>query len=417
MNKIKAGVNIPKAPMGHEQTQAFQGGGIIDEDTLFEDIDPIDGEPPADGALAGELVGDTPPVTPAAGVTDLGNQTAATAPIDDDPDVDPDLPADPPADIIPTDTTLTGIEQFLSGYGVQGGMITYEDGTSARFEDLEAAEQATILSSLVSESAPSIEEKYNLEDTEIDLLNNVRESGSSVEDFINNLVDYRVKTIAAQQQMQSEDFKGMTDDAVFVRHYVTTNPEATDDQIAQELVKARDLTSFAATTGTIRNAMINAQEASQYENTSKENALFNQELEAQRGQVVEAVEQINDIAGARVTDEMKEFLLGDIMELNDNKDPILMEKIFGTPEDMFEASWFKHYGKDYITNLNAYYKKEISRARKAGYEEATGGMPGSPTIIAGGGKGKNNPGVPQGGPGVNFGKELTEEELFDLDRE
>jgi hypothetical protein len=33
---------------------------------------------------------------------------------------------------------------------------------------------------------------------------------------------------------------------------------------------------------------------------------------------------------------MKEYLLHDIMELNDNRDPILMEK-FGNPEAMFKS--------------------------------------------------------------------------------
>ena len=93
-----------------------------------------------------------------------------------------------------------------------------------------------------------------------------------------------------------------------------------------------------------------------------------------------------------------------------------MEKIFSSPETMFKASWFANYGEDYISNLNAYYKKEISKARKAGYAQATNGMPGSPTII-GGGTRQVGPLVEQGGPSVNFGRELTEEELFDLDQE
>jgi hypothetical protein len=38
---------------------------------------------------------------------------------------------------------------------------------------------------------------------------------------------------------------------------------------------------------------------------------------------------------------MKEYLLHDIMELNDNRDPILMEKLFGSPEAMFSQLVFK----------------------------------------------------------------------------
>jgi hypothetical protein len=62
------------------------------------------------------------------------------------------------------------VEQFLTAYGVQGGVITYEDGSSARFSELDSAEQE-ILSSLVSESVPSIEEIQSRRD---EVLNTLR---------------------------------------------------------------------------------------------------------------------------------------------------------------------------------------------------------------------------------------------------
>jgi hypothetical protein len=37
---------------------------------------------------------------------------------------------------------------------------------------------------------------------------------------------------------------------------------------------------------------------------------------------------------------MKEYLLHDIMELNDNRDPILMEKLFEVLRLCLKANWF-----------------------------------------------------------------------------
>jgi hypothetical protein len=48
---------------------------------------------------------------------------------------------------------------------VQGGVIIYEDGSSARFSELDSAEQAEILSSWY-QKVPSTEEKYNLDEDE-----------------------------------------------------------------------------------------------------------------------------------------------------------------------------------------------------------------------------------------------------------
>jgi hypothetical protein len=54
---------------------------------------------------------------------------------------------------------------------------------------------------------------------------------------------------------------------------------------------------------------------------------------------------------------MKEYLLHDIMELNDNRDPILMEKLFGSPEAMFNQLVL-NYGEAYMTETNSYWKKQ-----------------------------------------------------------
>lgn len=404
MSRIKKGALIPT----RENNQAFQEGGVIDEDQLFADLD--------GGEQGGDLDGEPAPiVSDNPEITDLGNQQPSgldtAVVLEDEPDIVAPLDTPPPV----PDVELSGIEQFLTGYGVQGGIITYEDGSSHRFDTLDASEQANILSSLVQNNASTVEEQYSLEDTEVDLLNQVRESGGDVNNFINNLVNHRVQALSAQRQVLGEDFNTMDSDTIFVKHYIANNPSATDEQIADELVKARELSSFEATTDTIRDSMISAQKYEVLKNRSRETAIFDDELEAQRGLVVSEIEDITDIAGARVTDSMKEFLLHDIMELNENKDPILMEKIFSSPKAMFEASWWNNYGKDYITNLNAYYKKEISKARKAGYADATEGMPGSPTIVAGGLKPVKTP--ENGNPEVHFGREMTEEELFDLENE
>jgi hypothetical protein len=62
-----------------------------------------------------------------------------------------------------------------------------------------------------------------------------------------------------------------------------------------------------------------------YYKQEENNKVFSEQLEAQRHEIVETVEDINDIGGASISSEMKEYLLHDIMELNDNRDPILMD--------------------------------------------------------------------------------------------
>ena len=80
---------------------------------------------------------------------------------DDPPAQDPPAtkPAsdDPPAQDPPV---ASGLELFLSQYDIEGGMITYDDGTSQHISELSAEEQAKILSSVATDARPSIEEQY-----------------------------------------------------------------------------------------------------------------------------------------------------------------------------------------------------------------------------------------------------------------
>ena len=397
------------------KVQKFQEGGLIDEDDLFSDDDAPDGAQTGGDTsetVAGEYVdtGGAPAVDTAdPHVVDTGGE-----PLDhDDPGLDGDEGVDGDEGAPAEPVTLDGVERFLSSYGINGGIIQYEDGSSARFTDLGADEQETVLQSLVSTAAPTIEEKYNLDDDEISLINSFRESGlGDIGEYLNNIVDSRVSSYITQQDSESIDFDSIGDDDLFIAQLRDKHPNFSNEEIADELNKAKELVTYSETIGTIRDAYKLKQEASTSRRKNIEAQEFNYEVEAQREEVVNHIDGIQDIAGAQITDDVKEFLLHDIMELNDNNDPILMEKIFSTPEAMFKTNWFLNYGEDYISNLNDYWKRQVSLAHKKGYQQSINGMPDNPTIIGAdtrAQKGKKT----DGNPAIKFGETVTEEDLFD----
>lgn len=367
---------------------------FTDEDSLFEDFDGA-GEGTG-GELAGELAGES--------VEDASTSTS---------NIREDLgePAAPPQEL---PSELTGVERFLSSYGVNGGLISYEDGETAKFSDLPAEEQEEVLKSLTEGSIPSVEEKYNLDEREIELLNVLRQEDTTPEEFINNLVDYRLKAVLAQRDAGSIDFENMPNEAMFVRHLKDNNPDMSADEIADEVTAAQRLTTFDSTVDAIKAGYLANQRLASDKSDALASDAFTEDLELQRAHVVQTVEGMDDIAGAPITADMKEYLLHDIMELNDNKDPILMEKIFSAPENMMKANWFLSYGEDYIKNLNDYWKKEVSKATKGAYDHAVRGMPGEP-------QSRSHPAAAPvqnnylGGGGSNsgFGEVVDEDDLFD----
>jgi hypothetical protein len=125
----------------------------------------------------------------------------------------------------------------------------------------------------------------------------------------------------------------------FCKESCDSYPEITDEEIADELFKAKDLSSYATTTSEAMRHCTHEQAEDNYYKQEENNKVFSEQLEAQRHEIVETVEDINDIGGASISSEMKEYLLHDIMELNDNRDPILMEKLFEVLR-LCLANWF-----------------------------------------------------------------------------
>lgn len=310
---------------------------------------------------------------------------------------------------------LSGIDLFLSDYGVRGGIIKFEDGQTARFDELTPDGQKEVLSSLVQTAVPSIEDKYALNDSEITFLNALRESGAdTVEDFVNNIVDHRMDSVIDENAAVTMNFKEIPVDDIYLMHLRETNENLTDADLIDELEKAQQLSTYDSIVEGIRNGYETKQnELISSIKEGRDNVYMN-ELEGQRHEIASLVADMDNVAGSPLTDDVKEHLLHDMMELNEHNDPLLMEKIFSDPETMFKTNWFLTYGEDYIKNLNDYWKKEVSKATKSAYENSINGMPQNPTIIGADRGNKRNMSNPEGGA-IQFGTEVDEQELFDND--
>ena len=397
----------------------FQGGGVVDETELFDDGVAIEGaDTGAEGNLGGEYVDD-----PTAGTEGTTNTEGPEGPSGQPGPVGIQLDAADLEGLSPGpigqpgtdgDSELSGIDLFLGSYGVRGGIIKFDDGNSAHFNELTAEGQREVLSSLVNSSVPTIEDKFDLNDSEITFLNALRESGAAnVEDFVNDIVDHRMDTIVSERNASTLDFGKIADDDIYLMHLRETKPDFTDGDLVDELEKAKQLSTYTELTDGMRENYITRQEELVDNLKEQRDGAYMTQIEGQRQDIATVVDNMDNIAGSPLTDDVKEFLLHDLMELNEHNDPILMEKIFADPEQAFKANWFLTYGEDYIKNLNEYWKKEVSVAAKKGYQQSINGMPENPTIIgADRGGYTQNTTQPDGGP-ISFGKELDETELFD----
>ncbi|MCK5788263.1 MAG: hypothetical protein KAH32_04665 [Chlamydiia bacterium] len=271
---------------------------------------------------------------------------------------------------------LSGVEKYLADYGIIGGQIQYEDGEFSAFNNLSSDEQYNILQSLSTEARPTIEDDYDLDEKEINLLNDIRNSEMSVEDFMGELINGQVRQSMTVRDSMGIDYRDMPDDAIYMKWLREVSPEMTEEAAIENLEsQLRNPELFQHQANQLRGQYMQMQ---QNNIKSNQNAADKQQfdlIESDRYQIVETVEGIDNIGGAEINDQMKNEVLHSLLEINDQGDPLIMEEMFSDPEKLFKAAWFMKYGEGYLENVDRYWKRRESESYKRGRSDILDGAP------------------------------------------
>lgn len=287
------------------------------------------------------------------------------APLDDDDEPEEPKDADNNVDI-------SGIELYLAQFDIEGGMIAFEDGSATHFNDLAPEKQAEVLQQLHNTNASSIEETYGLDDNEIGMINYLRANNLTVDALIESMAEERVNTILARQESASVNYDEMPDDGVYLKFLSKSNPEATTEQLEDDLRIAKSASNFSRITASLREQFKSEQAADLRSANDAEKRAQLDELEDQRRLVVSTVQGITDIAGVAVNDEVKNSILDRVLEVNDDGDSVFLEEVFSDPTKLFQAAFWYYYGEDLAKQRDEYWKKEKSMAYKRGRQDALG---------------------------------------------
>lgn len=303
---------------------------------------------------------------------------------------------------------LTGTEKFLTQYGIEAGIIEFEDGTKKHFDELEKDEQFNVLKSLVEKNKAEIEKEYDLDEEEIGFLNFARENKMTVTEAINALVEEAI--VKRGGESDSIDYNTLSNDEIYMKYLKELNPDAKKEDLQTELEEAKKLKSFEKSVNNLKETYIKNQNdaiENEKQKIAKEEA---KNLEAEREEIVNTVSSIKHVAGWEISDEQKNECLSELVEVNEFGDSKFMERVFSSPELLFKVAWLEKYGEKYFDEMSEYYKNQISEARKRGREEAINGLEKNP-IVTGGKNGKVDEG---NGKKVQKRDELTAKTLDEL---
>lgn len=276
---------------------------------------------------------------------------------------------------------LTGVEKFLAQYGIIGGMIKFEDGTEKHYDELDQDEQFNVFKSIAEEAKTPLESEYDLGADEIELLNYVRRQNKPVNEVLQDLFAEQMAKVESLRNISNEDYLNMTSDSVYLKWLKEADPEASVEDLQESLEAAKKLRTFDKTTESLRRGFIQEQDRQIQEEESRLASEAATELEADRETIVNTVEGIKSIAGWEISDEQKNEILGDLLEVNSQGDSLFMERIFSNPQKLFEVAWMEKFADKNFNVMAEHYKNEISEAYKRGKNDGTKGLPGGPIKV------------------------------------
>ena len=287
---------------------------------------------------------------------------------DQETQVTVDIPSDDHDDFfgdkISSENSETSIlDDYLKSLGIENAKISVLDENDEEqeisFYDLTKEEQLEILKAVEPEQEIP---DHDLDESEIELLNQIRESQLSVEEFLEaykaSIIDEIGQGAAPEYSIDSYD-----DQELYLLD-LKQKFDLTDEELAKKLeYELQDEVLFKKQVDTLRVEYKQLED--QYNEAQKQEAedlkeeQFNQFSET----MVNVALQTPEFYGIELDDDEKNEVLSQILDLDENGTSEFYKSL-NDPKKLYELAWFSRYGKDSFDALKNAYESEISRLKK-----------------------------------------------------
>ena len=293
---------------------------------------------------------------------DIFSTPPSNEPIETDPPVieDDDIFGhEPVKDNEPTNSLINDI---LAARGITDGKISILDESGAEdvvdFFSLSKEEQLDIINGEQPETAPS---DVDLDDSEIDLINNIRKNNQSVSEY---LEEYKNQILSEYQEQSGQQYSidAFSDQELYALDL--RNKGFSDDEIVKYLeIEKQNEELF--------NKKVSILRTEYKELEDKYNEAQKEEFERQQQQEYDEFSQtMTDIAvntpefyGIELEDSEKNEVLSFLLDIDENGTSEF-QKSLNDPNKLYEAAWFLRYGKESFDVLRNAYEAEIARLKK-----------------------------------------------------
>jgi len=141
------------------------------------------------------------------------------------------------------------IGSFLESRGIQNEEITYGDGDSKKFSELEAKDKISILDQLTNQSSEYTE-------NESGIINTLRDKDITFDELIEMEVNERMKAIDNDISILNKDYSTLSNEDAHYAYLRKKDPEKTTEAIEEEINMAKDMPGYDADAEKMKNFLV-----------------------------------------------------------------------------------------------------------------------------------------------------------------
>ena len=242
-----------------------------------------------------------------------------------------------------------------------------EDGTTEEidWDSLSNDDKLNILSS--SENTP----ENNLDESEIQLINAIRNRGMTPSEYLRFIGDGEIKRYIQNSQQPQYEIDSYSDDELFLMDFISRMGEVTEDEATEALERAKaneDL--YKKQVEAIRNEYKQAEQENQMQAQLEQEQIAQQQYDQFSNQIVDEINNLKEIQGFELNMENNDMQeLYDFITGQDAAGNNYLSKALSDPHILVKTAWLALNGDQMINDITSYFQKEIASVRKESYKK------------------------------------------------
>lgn len=240
------------------------------------------------------------------------------------------------------------------------------------WDSLSIEEQLNILQNNESQS----DESYDLDDDEIDLINRLRLGNVTPQEYISIIKQQGVAEYLASQannQQQPYMIDDLTDEELYVLDLQARvgADNITEDELQEALDRAKSNEAlFAKEIAGLREEYHRLEDDKNQKDAALAQYQAQENFNNYANGVINAINGFNSLGELNIDmDDNDKNEIYQFLTDTDQAGVSYLQKALSDPDTLVQMAWFALKGEDVINSISDYYKTEITKAHRAGYDE------------------------------------------------